>query len=401
MNPADPLRVLLWSVKGSGLHYGGPGSSAYRLYSKIGEVRPGAVRVTLAHGFPDQPTLPLFDAQHLVRDAAGTVGRQRFLAQAAFVRRGRRWVADRAGDFDVFHGVQGFHHTILPAWEAEKRGTPACIKLAAHRTDLSDKPALRHRLLKLAAKRREVAKRLSAMICISRSIEEECLGYGWDPRRLAYIPDGADVDHFTPPDDKAAVRARLGVPDRFTLVLCGGMVRRKRPHLLAEAVALLKSRGVEAQALLVGPEHEAEYVAGIKEKARADGVSDRVIWAGFHDDVSDFYRCGDAFCLPSSSEGLPNAMLEAMAGGLPVIGTRISGAIDLIDEGNCGRFVEPTPESVADAAAAYATDPARLARESARARDRIVADFSTTAAVEKHLALFRRVVAGEPANSDL
>jgi glycosyltransferase involved in cell wall biosynthesis len=390
----DTIRVLLWSRGGSGLHYGGPGSSAFRLYTKWQRSAEKEVQVDLAHASANQADLPLFDRQVQLA-ASGSA-----LDQWRLVRRGRSFLRENASRYDIFHGVDGFTSTITPAFEATRLGVPACIKLAAHRTDLADKPVLRHKLLRLAASRRRKAKTLAAMICISRSIMEECLEYGFNEDRLALIPDGADTDHFYPLEDvaqKRQLREQLNLKDWPTVTLCGGMVRRKRPDLLIEAAGRLKAQGKDLQVLLVGPEHEADYVADMRKRAKELGVADRVVWAGFHLDVADHLRCSDLFCLPSSQEGLPNAMLEALASGLPTIATQISGAIDLIRPGELGLFVTQTPESVAEAFGQYLDDPDRRHREAVAARELVLENYSTLAAIRRHRTLFRNVISGRPA----
>ena len=70
-----------------------------------------------------------------------------------------------------------------------------------------------------------------------------------------------------------------------------------------------------------------------KELAQSLGVEDRVILTGYRTDVADFYKMADVFLFPSFREGLPVAVMEAMASGLPVIATRIRGSSDLVQQG--------------------------------------------------------------------
>ena len=70
-----------------------------------------------------------------------------------------------------------------------------------------------------------------------------------------------------------------------------------------------------------------------KGLARKLGVGDRIILTGYRTDVADFYKMADVFLYPSFREGLPVAVMEAMASGLPVIATKIRGSSDLVQEG--------------------------------------------------------------------
>ena len=386
---SPPVRVLLHSAKGSGLHYGGPGSSAYRLYQNADQLMPNHFCLELIHGWPDQVRMPLFKAEHEIGDIRTPYKHYQFIRNCV------RFVKRNAARFDIFHGVHGFQNTIVPALAAEQRGLPACIKLATHRADLAEKASVRHKVFRVAARRRAMAKQLSAMICISSTIVQECLEYGFDPERVAWIPDGCDTTRFAPGEDKQAERASLGLPERPTIVLSGGMIRRKRPDLLVGAAGLLRKQGLELQVLLVGPtDHEPAYVSEVKELAAEHGVTEQVSWAGFHADPTPYYRAADLFGLPSHAEGLPNAMIEAMSAGLPVIATDISGARDMVEPGVTGQLVEFTPESVAEAIKPFLVDE-KLARQlGATCRERILANYSADVTVRRHAELFDAVRSG-------
>ena len=129
--PVSPLRIALWSPKGAGLHYGGPGMSAYRLYRNA---EPGRLLISLVHGWPQQEAYDLFESQHFLAPVTlKPVDQLRFLSKA------RRWLSAHASSFDLFHGIAGYHLTVRPACRAEQLGLPAVVKLAAHRTDLANK----------------------------------------------------------------------------------------------------------------------------------------------------------------------------------------------------------------------------------------------------------------------
>src|SRR5690606_11381961 len=117
------LRVLLWSPKGSGLHYGGPGMAAYKLYSTAS---PTYWRADLAHGYKKQPHYPVFNKEVLIAPL-----RRNATSKLRFLRRARSWLKDNYQDYDVFHGLQGVHATVLPALWAQELGMPAAVKLAA------------------------------------------------------------------------------------------------------------------------------------------------------------------------------------------------------------------------------------------------------------------------------
>jgi glycosyltransferase involved in cell wall biosynthesis len=146
-----------------------------------------------------------------------------------------------------------------------------------------------------------------------------------------------------------------------------------------------------------GPDHAPDYTAAMKKRSEELGISSKVIWAGFSDDVAPRYRAADIYSLPSENEGLPNAMLEAMACGLPSIVTAISGTTDLISEGVEGRLVNPDAEEIAEALASYIKSPATAAKHGRAAREKVVARCSAEVVLDAHERLFRRIMAGGPA----
>src|SRR5204863_7072488 len=115
------------------------------------------------------------------------------------------------------------------------------------------------------------------------------------------------------------------------------------------------------------------------------GLGDRVRFLGHVEDVPALLGTADAFVLPSLSEAFPNAAIEAMAAGLPVVASRVGGLPDLVDEGRTGVLVPPSdPRALADALTALIADPeaatalGRAAHDEVRARysfDRMVRSF--------------------------
>ncbi len=382
----DRLRVLLWSIKGAGPHYGGPGTSALRLYN----TDPGRFHLELAHGRADHELEPVFEAQHLVRPFVGST-----LGQLAYIRAGVGWMREHAERYDAIHALQAFEFTVTPCVEAERRGTPCAVKIAAHRADLADKPGWRGKL-RIAQRRRERLKRLSAVIAISSQIEQELLEYGFDPERIARIPNGVNTERFQPaasPEARSACRNQLGWPDRPTILCIGGVTPRKRQHLLLGALQLATERGIDAQLVLIGPPHDS-YLHQIMDEARRRKLHNRVQHVLFMRDPLPAYQAADVFALLSASEGMPNAVLEAMACGLPVIGTPISGITDLVIPGETGVLIEPDEQSAAQACLAYLAEPLHAKSHGQAGRERVIADFSSRAVLAAHERLFRAMREG-------
>jgi glycosyltransferase involved in cell wall biosynthesis len=388
-NSERPLRVLLWSPNGAGLHYGGPGMTAYRLYSKAA---PGRFELTLAHGNPDQADYPLFAHQHLI----APLGNLSIAKQWNFIRRGRRWIDEHAHEFDVFHGLQGFHLTVDPAFHAQKRGLPAVVKLAAFRSDLADKKGWKA-LLGLPARRRQLLSQICGVIAISQNIVDELRSYGFPEEKIFPIPNGVRMDQFFPTElsGRARQRLELGWPDIPTFLFVGEIVPRKNPLKMVEAVGLLKQKGVVCQIVLAGPERDQQYIQTIRSRAQELGLGSSIIWTGFTRNVAPLYRAADVFGLPSDSEGMPNALLEAMASGLPAIATPISGITDLIQDGVNGRLTAAQPEQIAEALLLYINNLDLAVSHGQAARGTILERFSARAVLDAHEQLFRKMLSSK------
>lgn len=390
----DRVRLLLWSPKGAGEHYHGPGTATYRLYASQPA---GPFELTLGHGFSEQEKLALFARQCFVSDYSGRV-----LSQGKFLAAAFRWLQLNGHQFDVFHGVSSFHACALPAAWAEQRGLRSVLRVAGYRSDLADKGGWR-KLFGLPRRRRTLVRNLSGMVAISSAIAEELLSYGVPERKIALIPNGVDTSRFQPlssADEKSALRARLGWRNATTIAFVGGINRRKQPHLLLEAVERLKSQGYDFHVVYAGPIDDVPYFEAMRHQIEQAGLTSHVTWLGFTRDIARVYRAADVFVLPSSSEGMPNALLEAMATGLAVVSTRVSGATDAITHGENGTLVSRCKDAVAEALVRYVRDDDVRNAHGDAARARILDQFSASSVYQAHIKLFESLVAGTGAPRD-
>jgi glycosyltransferase involved in cell wall biosynthesis len=223
--------------------------------------------------------------------------------------------------------------------------------------------------------------------------------------RIAHIGNGIDTARFRPrPGERDALEAALGLaPARFRVGAVGRLVRGKGFGDLLAAFAGLAARVPGAALVLIGGNIAQDlepYAAELAARARALGVADAVTVTGLTDRVADYLATCDAFVLPSYREGLPRALLEAMAVGLPVVATDIRGCREAVTDGVTGRLYPP--HDVARLTAmltALAAAPARRAALGAAARARAVAAFDERAYVARQADAIDRLV-GRPAPTE-
>jgi glycosyltransferase involved in cell wall biosynthesis len=203
---------------------------------------------------------------------------------------------------------------------------------------------------------------------------------------LHTIPNGVAVERYegaTP----AGIRDELGIPAAAFLVVCvAKMLEQKGHRYLVEALRSSELRNAPLHAVLVGdgPLREA-----IHEDARGAGVLDRLHFVGNRSDVPSVLAAADAFVLPSLWEGLPMALLEAMAAGLPLVATAVAGTRQVVTDGRHGLLVPPGDSSaLASALGRLKRDPELRDRLGASARGHVRAEFSVQAQARRHADLY-------------
>lgn len=212
--------------------------------------------------------------------------------------------------------------------------------------------------------------------------------------RMQRICNGVDAERFAPADAalRTALRERLGFGEReFVLGCVSRLTPVKRHAALIDAFAQLHARMPQARLVLVG---DGPLRADIGSRIAAAGVGDAVRLLGDLADVADVLPALDACALVSETEGMSNAILEAMACGLPVVATAVGGNPELVAHEQTGLLVTlGDGDALAAALARLAGDPAFARECGRRARARVLADFSIDAMAEAFQVLHRTLLA--------
>jgi glycosyltransferase involved in cell wall biosynthesis len=304
------------------------------------------------------------------------------------------WIARevlRAGDVSHLHGH--FCHGVATITWFTSRLTGLPFSFTAHAKDIYQTELNPGRLLerKLGA-----ARFVATCTCENARVLR---ARHPRPDEVHAIYHGLDTDWFSP----GFRLAREGAP---LLLAVGRLVEKKGFDRLLDACALLRERGLPFRCRIVGEEGSAG--PALRARIAEHGLSDQVELqpAVAQDRLRDIYREAAVFVLPcrvmedGDRDGFPNVLAEAMAMGVPVVSTPISGIPEMIDDGVHGLLVDGTATSLAAAIERVCTEPALRARLATAARERIVERFDSrqTTATLRDLFL-RQLQAAEHATA--
>lgn len=222
-------------------------------------------------------------------------------------------------------------------------------------------------------------------------LEQEC---GFAPEQLASIPTGVDFEQFAACKRREQVRAELGFGQDEWLILMVGVIRAVKRHDVAlKAFAQVWKKHPQARLLLAG---DGPMRGDIEALAQELGIAAAVRFLGHRDDVPDLMAAADCSLLTSRSEGVPQAVTQALGLGLPTVATAVGGVPELVIDGQTG-LLAPSGDDTAVAAALnrLIEDPALALALGSAARAHARTRYSLNAMLDATEALYARVL--EPA----
>jgi L-malate glycosyltransferase len=215
-----------------------------------------------------------------------------------------------------------------------------------------------------------------AIVAVSDATRESLARQGYPTERLSTVHNGIDATPAEP------VRLAEGP----TILEVARLAEVKGQRALLQALTR-----VDAAAVFVGRDLErgGSYELELRAEAERLGVADRVVFAGYRDDVPALLAGCDVVCLPSSIEGLPLVVLEAMAQARPVVATAVGGTPEVVVDGETGLLVPAGDvEALADALARVLGDRPFADRLGEAGRRRLAAEFSLAAMADGILRLY-------------
>jgi len=239
-----------------------------------------------------------------------------------------------------------------------------------------------------------LAHRLAThVVAVSEAVGETSVALGAKRERVTVIPNGVDVERFAAAQPDPSVRGENGAP---VVGSVGCLAARKDYPNLLEALALLDRRGRAFRAVVVG---EGKERGALERQAEQLGLSSRVRFLGERPDVERLLPGMDVFVLASREEGIPNALLEAMAAARPAVATAVGGTPEVMEDGRTGWLVPPRdPDALAAALEAALSDPAEAARRGTAAQRAVRDRMSIESMVTRHQRFYEAAVRGAEAS---
>ena len=283
--------------------------------------------------------------------------------------------------YDILHCQMAYGHAVVAVVAAHSLRKHCIIKIACAGEfgdfyNFSKLPGFASAL--------HVLHHADAMIAVSREVEEELLAYGFSPKQIIRIPNGVDTGFFQPRD-----QAKKTGKVRFLLV--GRRQPQKGVDLLLKAIQTLRFSGLEDkfEVQLCGTD-DPEY--DYRRMAAELGVTHLVEFLPFQKEIRSIFQEAQCFVLPSRGEGLSNALLEAMAMGLPVIATPVSGTSDVVTNERDGLLISPElSEALADAMKRIILDPDLRQQLGQNARRRVEEAYSLEHITRQYSDLYARL----------
>jgi glycosyltransferase involved in cell wall biosynthesis len=297
----------------------------------------------------------------------------------------RLWRFIRRGRYDVVH-THSSKAGILGRIAARLAGVPCVIHTAHGWGFVPDQPRWMFHLFKTLERR--CARLCDLLVVVADADRRVGLANNIGrPEQYRLIRSGIEIAPYRDvATTRTAALAALGFTEEcFVVGSVGRLSPQKAPIDLLDAFAILAHERQDARLVLVGdgPLHD-----DVESHAKALGLRDRVVLAGLRRDVPDLLRAFDVFALASRWEGLPRVFPQAMAAGLPIVATRVAGAMEAVRDGETGLLVPPQDAAAFGAALlTLARQPETRRRMGEKGRA-LVDEFSAESMVRQIEALY-------------
>ncbi len=225
----------------------------------------------------------------------------------------------------------------------------------------------------------------AVVVVLSLRMRDHLIEHGFHLPDIQLIPNGVDITCFNP------TQADTFPDERIQVVVCiTGLRYEKGIDVLLQAWYLVHQQVPQARLIIVG---RGSLQSQLERMAEALGIAGSVEFTGVQSDVAAQLHRGSIAVLPSRWEGMPNAVLEAMACGLPCVSTRVSGSEDIVQHGVNGLLVEPEDyQGMAQALLTLLRDPLLIRKYGRTARETIEKHYTLEQVMDMYVELYQRII---------
>ncbi len=243
-----------------------------------------------------------------------------------------------------------------------------------------------------------VLKFFDKVVAVSPQIYDNLAKRNISPSKLEVIPNGIDVNRFEAGTDKEAIKKELGIKrEDFVVGSVGRLSSEKGLIYLLEAASKVKTKMRDVSFVIVG---EGDMKQDLIDYAKELKIDDKVIFTGYREDADRIFPVFDLFVMPSLTEGLPLALLEAMAAGKAVIASNVGGIPAVIEHGKTGLLVAPRDVSKIEKTILDLINNRKLVDAIAdNGRKFVENNFSLSASIDRYEELYTRLLKDDQPNA--
>lgn len=237
---------------------------------------------------------------------------------------------------------------------------------------------------------KQIVRRFDRVLAVSSRIHSELEAAGVPASRLRLIHNAIVMERYQRTGDRGRLASLVGHDVPGPVLVCVGRLSAEKGHAdFIEALAIVRSRGHRVSAVLAGDGPERPRLESL---LRERGLDSSVFLPGYVDTPQQILEEADLMVLPSHTEGLPNAALEALAMDVPVLATRVGGTPEVIEDGVTGRLVPAhAPAAMAQAIEDFLGNRDRWRRMAECGRSSVAARFDFRARTRKVEAVYREL----------
>jgi glycosyltransferase involved in cell wall biosynthesis len=233
------------------------------------------------------------------------------------------------------------------------------------------------------------------IVAVSNEVKKDMLRYKIPEKKISVIDNGIALERFEKVVETNNIRDQLGFDGKIRIIGTIGSLGIEKGHIyLLEAASQILEIVKDLRFLIIG---DGPLRKSLAEKSEKLGIEKQVIFMGQRKDIPELLMAMDIFVLPSIKEGLPIALLEAMAAKRPVVATRVGAIPKVIENRDIGVLVEPKDTiGLRDAIMSLLNDPERMSLLARGGFDRIYTDFSSDKMGKHYLKLYEEITSSIP-----